>query len=149
VQPGGSLFELTASNPVATDVAYKGPSSNFGTPNDPMKGEKIGGVNVFGGGLALYNSAGKLVGALGVSGDTSCEDHRVAWHTRHELLLDYVPNTDIISGDSDRPDNMVFDITPNPDGGTGVSASGWGHARCKPPLLSVSDGVPSSLPAVR
>jgi hypothetical protein len=50
VQPGGSLYGLQASNPVDTGVAYKGPSSNEGTANDPMVGEKIGGVNVFGGG---------------------------------------------------------------------------------------------------
>ena len=53
VQPGGSLFGLQESNPVDTSVAYKGPSHQYGTPNDPMGGEKIGGVNVFGGGLAL------------------------------------------------------------------------------------------------
>src|SRR5262245_45514665 len=51
VQPGGSLFGLQESNPVDTGAAYKGPSSNFGNANDPMVGEKIGGVNVFGGGL--------------------------------------------------------------------------------------------------
>src|SRR6478735_1586930 len=49
VQPGGSLFGLQESNPVDTGVAYKGPSSKFGTAADPMVGEKIGGVNVFGG----------------------------------------------------------------------------------------------------
>ena len=46
--------------------------------NDPMVNKRIGGVNVFGGGLALYGSTG-LVGALGVSGDTSCADHNIAW----------------------------------------------------------------------
>src|SRR5438552_1080709 len=55
VQPGGSLFGLQHSNPVDTaDTAYKGPSTNYGTSNDPMTGSKIGGVNVFGGGLGLY-----------------------------------------------------------------------------------------------
>ena len=56
----GSLFGLQESNPVETLVAYKGPSTNYGKPNDPMVGRKIGGVNVFGGGLALYDSAGNL-----------------------------------------------------------------------------------------
>src|SRR5207344_1472398 len=79
VQPGGSLFALPHSNPVDTDTAYKGPSKNYGQSNNPMIGLKIGGVNVFGGGLALYNSKGELVGGLGVSGDTSCTDHIVAW----------------------------------------------------------------------
>src|SRR4051812_37203331 len=53
VQPGGSLYGLQASNPVDTGVAYGGNEFNFGQPNDPMVGQKIGGVNVFGGGLAL------------------------------------------------------------------------------------------------
>jgi hypothetical protein len=35
-----------------------------------------------------------------------------------------------VSGDPARPDNIVFDITPNPDGGTGVSAGGCGHPTC-------------------
>src|SRR5206468_7071073 len=77
VQPGGSLYGLQASNPVATDVAYGGNSTNYGQPNDPMVGGKIGGVNVFGGGLALYNPQKVLVGAIGVSGDSSCADHNI------------------------------------------------------------------------
>src|SRR4029077_8970159 len=55
VQPGGSLFGLQLSNPVDTNVAYGGKASNYGRGNDPMVGGKIGGINVFGGGLALYN----------------------------------------------------------------------------------------------
>src|SRR5437763_6024433 len=58
VQPGGSLFGLQASNPVNTDVAYRGEPENYGRANDPMVGGRIGGVNVFGGGLALYNAKG-------------------------------------------------------------------------------------------
>ena len=48
VQPGGSLYGLQHSNPVNTEVACKGPASNFGQWNDPMVGGRIGGVNVFG-----------------------------------------------------------------------------------------------------
>jgi uncharacterized protein GlcG (DUF336 family) len=91
VQPGGSLYGLQHSNPVNTEVAYQGPSFRYGQPNDPMVGRKVGGVNVFGGGLALYNSARVLVGAIGVSGDTSCADHNIAWRTRHSLLMDFIP----------------------------------------------------------
>src|SRR5262245_31332309 len=91
VQPGGSLYGLQHSNPVDTGNAYKGPSENYGKHNDPLVGKKIGGVNVFGGGLALYNAEGKLVGAIGVSGDTSCTDHIIAWKVRHGLNLDNVP----------------------------------------------------------
>src|SRR5579885_927104 len=79
VQPGGSLFGLQHSNPVDTENAYQGPSSRFGTANDPLVGGKVGGVNVFGGGLALYADGKKIVGGLGVSGDTSCTDHYMAW----------------------------------------------------------------------
>jgi uncharacterized protein GlcG (DUF336 family) len=91
VQPGGSLFGLQHSNPVDTETAYRGPASSFGQSDDPMVGRRIGGVNVFGGGLALYNSQKKLVGAIGVSGDTSCADHNIAWRTRNNLRLDFVP----------------------------------------------------------
>lgn len=105
VQPGGSLYGLQHSNPVATDVAYQGPSSRYGQPNDPMVGNKIGGVNVFGGGLALYDSTGRLVGAIGVSGDTSCADHNIAWRARHGLNLDFVPGG---VGDPVRADNINY-----------------------------------------
>lgn len=91
VQPGGSLFGLQESNPVDSNRAYKGPAQNWGAPNDPMTGKRVGGINVFGGGLALYNSAKQLVGAIGVSGDSSCADHAIAWRTRSTLFMDYVP----------------------------------------------------------
>jgi uncharacterized protein GlcG (DUF336 family) len=91
VQPGGTLFGLQHSNPVDTANAYRGPSKNFGQSDDPLVGHKIGGVNVFGGGFGLYNSKGKLVGGIGVSGDTSCADHNIGWRTRHTLKLDFVP----------------------------------------------------------
>src|SRR5438094_4029615 len=119
VQPGGSLYGLQHSNPVDTGVAYMGPSASYGKTSDPMVGKKIGGVNVFGGGLALYNSARRVVGAVGVSGDTSCADHNIGWRVRHNLILEYVSAG--VSGDSMRPDNIVFDIKPNPAGRTGIS----------------------------
>jgi uncharacterized protein GlcG (DUF336 family) len=46
--------------------------------NDPMIGKAIGGVIVFGGGLALYAQGGKVVGGLGLRGDTACTDHVIA-----------------------------------------------------------------------
>ncbi len=107
VQPGGSLFGLQESNPVDTGAAYKGPSAKFGTGNDPLVGVKIGGINVFGGGLALYNKDHVLVGGVGVSGDTSCADHNIAWRTRHNLNLDFVPNGVFVSTAA-RPDNINY-----------------------------------------
>jgi uncharacterized protein GlcG (DUF336 family) len=130
VQPGGSLFGLQASNPVDTNVAYGGDSADYGTSRDPMVGRKIGGVNVFGGGFALYAKGEKIVGGVGVSGDTSCADHNIGWRVRHALGLDHMAGVAGVSGDVTRPDNIVFDITPNPSGGTGVSAAGFGHPTC-------------------
>jgi uncharacterized protein GlcG (DUF336 family) len=142
VQPGGSLYGLQASNPVETLVAYQGPSSNYGTADDPMVGQKIGGVNVFGGGLALYTKGGTIVGAVGVSGDTSCADHFIAWRVRNLLKLDHLGTVGGVSGDASRPDNIIFDITPNPNGGTGNSHGGFGHPTC------LNTGDPTTLPAV-
>lgn len=143
VQPGGSLFGLQESNPVNPEVAYRGPSSDYGTSSDPLVGHKIGGVNVFGGGLALYAAGEKLVGAVGVSGDTSCSDHDIAWRVRHNLVLDHLASVAGVSGDPARPDNIIYDITPNPSGGTGVSAGGFGHPTC------IATGDQNKLPAVR
>jgi hypothetical protein len=124
-------------------VAYDPPPSAFGGPGDPLVGKKAGGVNVFGGGLALYAAGGQLVGGLGVSGDTSCADHNIAWRLRHELNLDVLAGVGGVSGDAARPDNIVFDITDNPAGGSGVSKGGFGHPKC------LNTGDPSTLPAVR
>jgi uncharacterized protein GlcG (DUF336 family) len=139
-QPGGTLYGLQHSNPVDTFVAYRGNSADYGQSNDPMTGGKIGGVNVFGGGLALYNAQKQLIGAVGVSGDSSCADHNIAWRTRHQLKLDYVPSG--VSGDPTRPDNIVYDITTAPDLQIGVSANGWGHPTCSPASTSIAAGLP-------
>jgi len=143
VQPGGSLYGLQHSNPVDTAVAYDDEvsASNFGTSSDPMVGHRIGGVNVFGGGLGLYRD-GVKIGGGGVSGDTSCTDHMVAWRVRHSLGLDGLGPVGGVSGDSNRPDNIIFDITPNPDGGTGISKNGFGHPTC------LNNPDPTTLPKV-
>jgi uncharacterized protein GlcG (DUF336 family) len=140
VQPGGSLYGLQHSNPVDTDVAYRGPAPNFGQANDPMVGHRIGGVNVFGGGLALYDASHRLVGAIGVSGDSSCADHNIAWRTRSSLKLDHVPAG--VSGDPLRPDNIVYDITRAPGEQEGVSASGWGHPVCSDTATLIAANLP-------
>jgi len=91
VQPGGSLFGLQHSNPIDTAAAYAGPAESFGQAKDPMVGHIVGGVNVFGGGLGLYSAKGELMGAIGVSGDSSCADHNISWRARNNLKLDFVP----------------------------------------------------------
>lgn len=130
VQPGGSLYGLQHSNPVETLVGYRGPAARFGQANDPMVGFRIGGVNVFGGGLALYNESQVLVGAIGVSGDTSCADHNIAWRTRHELDLDFVPAGVSAAGD----DNINYiGLVPNPS-----LANDFSHPVC---AIAGADGV--------
>jgi len=138
VQPGGSLYGLQASNPVDVSVAYKAPAGNYGTALDPMVGSRVGGVNVFGGGLALYGAGKTIVGALGVSGDTSCADHMIAWRVRALLGLDHLAGVGGVSGDNSRPDNIVFDIN-----GAGNSMGGFGHPKC------INTGDPATLTAVR
>jgi uncharacterized protein GlcG (DUF336 family) len=135
VQPGGSLFGLQESNPVDATIAYDGKLEDFGTVKDPLIGQRIGGVNVFGGGLGLYNAAGELVGALGVSGDTSCADHIIAWKVRDALGLDFVP-----AGVANGTDNIIHDITD------GVSAGGFGHPECSEASTSVANDLPTTHP---
>jgi len=78
-----------------------------------------------------------------LSGDTSCADHFIAWRVRNLLQLDHLAGTFAVSGDGNRPDNIVFDFT-NPFGGpSSVSASGFGHPKC------LFTGDPSLLPAVQ
>ena len=160
VKPGGSLFGLQFSNPVDTFNAYRLPSEKYGKVDDPLVGRKVGGVNVFGGGLALYNRSGTLLGGIGVSGDSSCADHNIAWRTRNTLKLDYVPAG--VSGDAKRPDNIVYDISYDSNVGAGVptavpggffpaggnSAGGWGHPNCQGPKSSVLPDIAKNLPAI-
>jgi uncharacterized protein GlcG (DUF336 family) len=120
-QPGGFLFGAALGNPPAADLLYVGSPQQFGTAQDPMLGKAIGGVIVFGGGLALYDGSNNIVGGIGVSGDTSCADHNVAWRVRHFLGLDHVP-----AGVSpSMKDAIIYDIGPD-----GKSASGFGHPKC-------------------
>jgi uncharacterized protein GlcG (DUF336 family) len=140
VQPGGSLYGLQHSNPVNTEVAYKGPSSAYGTASDPMVGGKIGGVNVFGGGLALYNRNHVLIGAVGVSGDTSCADHNIAWRTRHTLNLDFVPGG--VGADPTRPDNINYmGLVPTPS-----LANDFSHPICKIAGVDNVSAISAALP---
>ncbi len=142
VQPGGTLYGLQHSNPVDTEVAYGGDPERRGLPGDPMVGRMIGGVNVFGGGLALYDARHRLLGGLGVSGDSSCADHNIAWRVRAALMLDFVPAG--VSGDPRRPDNIVYDITPAPGEMEGVSAGGFGHPVCSAAATAIAAGLPTT-----
>ena len=140
-QPGASLFGLQESNPVNTIVAYGGDPELIGTHGDPMVGKRIGGVNVFGGGLALYTSDGVLSGAIGVSGDTSCADHNIAWRTRDSLGLDNVPG-----GVGTPGDNIIYDTTVDPVTGHITSTGGFGHPACSADSTAVAEGFATTHP---
>jgi uncharacterized protein GlcG (DUF336 family) len=118
-QPGQPLFSITGASPPSAEATL-GDATRFGMADDPMVGKRIGGIIVFGGGLALYNGS-DIVGGLGISGDSSCADHNVAWRVRQALGLEKVP-----AGLSpERKDAIIFDV-----GADGKSASGWGHPKC-------------------
>jgi hypothetical protein len=104
---------------------------------------------VFGGGLALYGPGHVLLGAVGVSGDTSCADHFIAWRVRSLLGMDHMAAAlplPAIGGvaDAAHPDNIIFDIAASTSGdGQGASKGGFGHPTC------LNTGDPSKLPAVQ
>ena len=79
-QPGHSLWSLGQSNLFNTGF--------LAAPDDGSDGEgRIpGGLIFFGGGLGLYSN-GKIIGGLGISGDTSCADHEVAKRVRTAATL--------------------------------------------------------------
>jgi uncharacterized protein GlcG (DUF336 family) len=112
-QPGQQLYGIVQAGPPSPE-AQAGESAQFGTPSDPALGKRIGGTVAFGGGLALYNESG-VIGGLGVSGDSPCADHNVAWRVRQALGLDKTP----------QKDKIVYDLGPD-----GKSASGFGHVKC-------------------
>ena len=141
-QPGGFVAGIADNYPVNQSVAFAPPIERIGTSSDPMVGQRIGGFSAIGGGLALYGPGQAVVGGIGVSGDHPCTDHDVAWRTRNLLGLDHMAGMPAPTGDPNHPDNIVYDITPNPDGGIGKSASGLGHPKCP------NAGDQTKLPAV-
>lgn len=131
VQPGGSLYGLQHSNPVNITNAYGWEVGNYGTAKDPAVGKIVGGVNVFGGGVPLYHQkTGEVIGAIGVSGDSSCADHVIAWRVRHALGFIAVPSgvNNVSYGGAAAPakgdDNIIYG-----GGGFGHPACGFAEAK--------------------
>ncbi|MFO1126457.1 MAG: hypothetical protein U1E25_15025 [Methylocystis sp.] len=48
-----------------------------------------------------------------------------------------------VSGDTARPDNIVYDITPQPGQMPGVSATGWGHPTCSDAAKAIAASLPT------
>jgi uncharacterized protein GlcG (DUF336 family) len=78
--PAGSLYGLNNSNPFNPGFQPQGTGVG-GVP---------GGIITFGGGVALYQN-GQVIGGLGVSGDTACADHAIAYRMRQQAGLDGTP----------------------------------------------------------
>lgn len=74
-QPGHSLWSLGQSN--LFDPQALAPPTGQGGGNRKI----AGGLIFFGGGVPLYRD-GKIIGGLGISGDTSCTDHEIAKRVR-------------------------------------------------------------------
>src|SRR5262249_7911234 len=74
-QPGHSLNSLGQSN--LFDTRF------LSTPagEDGGKNQITGGLIFFGGGIPIYGN-GRIIGGLGVSGDTACADHEIAKRVR-------------------------------------------------------------------
>jgi uncharacterized protein GlcG (DUF336 family) len=85
-QPGGSLYGLNNSNPFNPfyNQITQGGGLGSGVNLNP------GGIITFGGGVALYSN-GQVIGGLGVSGDTSCADHAIAFRMRRYAGFDGTP----------------------------------------------------------
>jgi uncharacterized protein GlcG (DUF336 family) len=100
--PGGSLFGLNNSNPF---------NPVFDDPTTPAVGRVPGGIITFGGGVALYDNNQQVIGGLGISGDTSCADHAVAYRMRRLAGFDNIPGG-VAPGNTD---NIIYGnpVSPN------------------------------------
>ena len=94
-QPGGSLYGLNNSNPFNPRYNQQGSGTGF-VP---------GGIVTFGGGVPLYQS-GQVIGGLGVSGDSSCADHAIAFRMRKLADLDGTPAGP--NGSGAGADNIIY-----------------------------------------
>ena len=80
-QPGHSLYGIFQPHTFDPECMGAPSSTSAGS------GRRCGGAIAFGGGVALYRN-GRIVGGLGVSGDTPCTDHEIAKRVRHLAGLD-------------------------------------------------------------
>ena len=108
-QPGHSLWSLGQSN--LFESRFLSPTTGQGGG----KGQIAGGLIFFGGGVPLYRD-GKIIGGLGISGDTSCADHEIAKRVRHLANLDPTGGQlvdDIIYSPPDAPSVFAHPLCVN------------------------------------
>jgi uncharacterized protein GlcG (DUF336 family) len=115
-QPGGSLYGLNNSNPFNPEFL----------PRHTGLGEVPGGIITFGGGVALYQN-GQVIGGLGVSGDSSCADHAIAYRMRILAGLNVLPG----GVGPDNTDNILY--APS-----GVAPTGFEQPHCFPSDLTAA-----------
>lgn len=115
-QPGGSLWGLNNSNPFNPEFLPQGQGVH----------QVPGGIITFGGGVALY-SGGQIIGGLGVSGDSSCADHAIAFRMRKFAGLDGIPGGVAPDG----TDNIIY--APS-----GTAPTGFEQPHCFPSDLTPS-----------
>ena len=108
-QPSGSLYGLNNSNPFNPALLSQGVGIGY-VP---------GGIITFGGGVALYQG-GSVIGGLGVSGDTSCADHAIAYKMRRYVGLNAIPKG-VGPGNTD---NILYSSTP------AVNPATFTHPHC-------------------
>ena len=103
-QPGHSLWGVAQSEPFNPQCL------------DPSNDVKVcGGAIAFGGGVPLYRNQ-RIVGGLGVSGDTPCADHEIAKRIRHLAGLDPAkgPTADDIQyAEADKPSVYTHPLCTN------------------------------------
>lgn len=115
-QPGGSLYGLNNSNPF----------NPFYLPQGSGVGAVPGGIITFGGGVALYEN-GQVIGGLGVSGDSSCADHAIAFRMRILSGL----NATAAGVAPDGTDNIIY--APS-----GMAPTGFEQPHCFPSDLTAA-----------
>ena len=117
-QPGGSLYGLNNSNPFNPFFNQITTDNTPGLARGNGVGFNPGGVITFGGGVALYQG-NTVLGGLGVSGDTACADHAVAYKMRALLGMDSIPGGVGPNG----TDNILY-------ASAGAPPSGFQHPHC-------------------
>ena len=111
-QPGGSLYGLNNSNPFNPSFLPQGSGLN----------RVAGGIITFGGGVALYQN-GKVIGGLGLSGDSACADHTIAYRMR--ALSGLTPPASVAGVGLNGTDNILY-------AALNTTPTGFEHPHCFP-----------------